>query len=192
MPDAAVGDINAAQYGGLPYIPPHWCRPAGAVRQSLDRAGAHANLSGCLSTGRLYMQGVYYAKGEIVSNLVWMSATTALSSGSNQWSALFDADRNKLAISADATSGAWAANTAKTFALSASYTIPSSGLYYHGLCVVASTVPTLAGQSTLAGIQGIAPILSGYADTGLTNPASCPTTAAAITALNVTAWTYST
>lgn len=191
MPTAAVGDINAALYGGLPYIPPHWCRPTGAVRQSLDRAGAHANLTAALSTGRLYMQGVYYAKGEVVSSLTFLSATTALSGGTNQWAAFFDGSRVRLGISADDTSTAWAANTPKTFTLTASYTIPSSGIYYHALNVTASTVPTLAGQPTLAVIQGIAPILSGYADTGLTNPASCPATAAAITALNVTAYTYS-
>lgn len=191
MPDAVVGDINAALYGGLPYIPPHWCRPTGAVRQSIDRAGAHANLTAALSTGRLYMQGVYYARGEVVTSITFVSATTQLGTGANQWAALFSSARVQLAISADDTSTAWAANTAKTFTMTTPYVIPVAGIYYHGLNVTATTVPTLAGQSTLAGIQGIAPILSGYADTGLTNPASCPATAAAITSLNVTAYTYS-
>ncbi len=174
-----------------PYVAPHHDRPTSAIRASMARSSGFANVAP-LSTGRLYMVAVHHAAGEVVTAISFLSATTALSGGTNQWAALFTSARVQLAVSADDTSTAWGASTVKTFTLSAPYTITATGLYYYGLNVTASTVPTLAGQSTLAAVTGVAPILSGYADASLTNPASCPATAAAITSLNVIAYAWST
>jgi hypothetical protein len=68
--------------------------------------------------------------------------------------------------------------------MTAPYTATADGILYAGLLVVASTTPTLQGltNGTANGLAAEAPILYGTADASLTNPASCPSTAAAITA----------
>ena len=134
-------------------------------------------------SGYLYVSGIYLPAGTTVSNITFLAGATALSAGSNQWFALFSSARAKLAISADDTSTAWAAHAAKTLAMTTPYVTPSAGIYYIGVCVVASTVPTLmvATGSGHNGADTVSPKLWGYTDSGLTNPASCPSTAGAVT-----------
>lgn len=79
----------------------------------------------------------------------------------NQWAVISDASRNVDAVSADPTSAAWNANTEKTFTLSSSWIAPSTGVFYVGLMVAATTVPSLHG-GTGAYPDTRSPILSGY------------------------------
>lgn len=168
-----------------------WSKATATVRENFPRLGSMANLAGHLTSGRLHLYGMWYEAGDVVTSVSFWSGTTALVTGSNQWAALFDGSRVKLAVSADDTSGAWSASTEKTFTLTAPYTIPTSGVYYHGLCVVASTMPSMTGFATLATLNAKAPAMSGYADASLTNPASCPATAAALTGTAGVAYTTS-
>lgn len=168
-----------------------WTLPTNGVAQTFDRNVAASDLTGGLSTGRLNMVGIYLRAGQAVSNITFVAGSTALSSGSNQWFSLWSSARAKLGVTADDTNTAWAANTAKTLAMASPYVVPASGLYYLGITVVATTVPTLRG--VLGGnavIFGIAPILAGTSDTGLTNPASAPATAAALTASTAMPYAY--
>ena len=163
--------------------------PTDVVRENVPgRETGLANV-GPLSSGRLHMELVWYDAGEVVTSITWATNTTSGSGLTNRWSALFDINRNQLAISADDTSATWSGE--QTFTMTAAYTIPTSGFYYHGLCVVGSTVPTLRGFATLAGATDEVPIAAGSSSTGLTNPASCPSTAGAITAVNTRSWTAS-
>lgn len=142
-----------------------------------------------LTDGRLHMVLMYLHVGQTITRVAAYSGTTAMGTGANQWAAIFDSSRNKVAISDDDTTTAWGANARKLFAFSTPYVPTTSGWYYIGIMVnvSAGVVPSLLGITDLnAVVTAEPPILSGYADTGLTNPASCPATAAALTATAVT------
>lgn len=153
--------------------------PTSAVSETIPRwAPTSAALS--LTSGQLRVAyGAVIPAGATVSTITIVSGSTALSVGSNQWFALFDGSRVKLGVTADDTSTAWAASTSKTLTLSAAYT-NTTGLDivgYVGVCVVATTPPSLNGSLTAtAAIADQVPKLGGQADSGLTNPASCPAT----------------
>lgn len=184
-------DVTAISVAGVARQDPVWDKPALFIRSNIDRMSTFTNQASALVSGRLHMCLVWYAAGDVVTSISWVSSTTAGGSLTNQWSALFSASRVKLAVSADDTSTAWGSGSGKTFTLTSPYTIPTAGLYYHGLVVVASQVPSLLGVTSSASVTGQAPIMSGYADTGLTDPASCPSTATALTAKSELPWTYS-
>ena len=99
-----------------------------------------------------------------------------------RWAATNSSARALLASTANATSTAWAANTVVTRALSAAYTVPTTGLYYVGIMVAATTAPSLAGVTAAgnAALRTTAPIISGNSTTTLTT--TLPDPAAAITA----------
>jgi hypothetical protein len=65
--------------------------------------------------------------------------------------------------------------------------VPSTGLYYVGINVTAATVPSLGGVGTSGASTGLAPKLVCFdnTNTGLTNPASAPATAAPFADISV-------
>lgn len=163
--------------------------PTGAFYASFDRTQATSiAATTTLTSQRLKLYATYLVKGQVVTSISFISGTTGMTTGVNQWFALYDASRNRLALTADDTSTAWAGGTTKTLSLTTPYTITTSGLYYVGIMVNATTPPqlfTITGSSTL---NTLPPIVQGDADTGLTNPASAPATATAITASAVRAY----
>lgn len=167
-----AGGLTATARGG-------WL-PTGAISQSIPRTAVSA--SGGLTSGRLRMTGgIVIPAGVTVSSITFVSAATALVTGTNQWFALYDKSRNRLAVTVDDTSTAWAAETAKTLALSTPYTVGQDTEVYAGACVVAATPPTLHCGNPPTAIGTLAPVTGGLADTGLTNPASAPATLVALT-----------
>jgi hypothetical protein len=132
------------------------------------------------ASGTLNMQAIYLTAGQLVSNITLHSATTAAGTPTNYFFGLFDINRNLLAQSANQTTNAWAANTQKTLAMTTAYRVPTSGIYYIGYFMTATTVPTMKGTTTRTASQiaGLAPILQGTSSTGLTT--ALPNPAAAI------------
>jgi len=133
------------------------------------------------ASGTLAMMAIYLTAGQLVSNITMSSATTAAGTPTNYFFALYDANRNLLAQSANQTTTAWAANTVKTLAMTTAYRVPTSGLYYIGYFMTATTVATLKGGTARTGGQlaNAAPIIYGTSTTGLTT--ALPNPAAAIT-----------
>ena len=133
------------------------------------------------ATGTLFMQAIYLRAGMLVSNITIASATTAVATPTNGFYALYDANRNLLAQSANQGAAAWAANTVRTLAMTTPYRVPTSGIYYIGLLQVATTIATIKGGTAKTGGQlaGAVPILHGTSTTGLTT--ALPNPAAAIT-----------
>ncbi len=155
--------------------------PSGAIMQSFDRRESTANQA-VLSTGRLQMVGFVVPAWRKITSITFVSGTTAGATLTNQWAALYSSARVLIGTTADGTSGAWAANTAKTFTLSTAYTPAQDEQLYVALNVTATTVPSLhALDLGNAFIPALVPILNGTSTTGLTNPASAPGTAAALT-----------
>lgn len=97
--------------------------------------------------------------GDVVTSLTFVSGDTAANTPTNRWVALYSPAGALLAQSADQTSGAWAANTAKTVALATPQLITVAGVYYAALMVKATTVPSLLGvtvqNAVAAGALGL-------------------------------------
>lgn len=125
------------------------------MRANMPRNVAVANLS-ALSTGVMTSVAILLFAGDTVTNLTFVSGGTALGTGTHWWFALYDTATtpNLLAQTADQTSTAWAANTAKTVALASPYAVTTTGIYYAAINVTATTPPTLAGSSVQAGVAG--------------------------------------
>jgi len=100
---------------------------------------------------------------------------------SNQWFGLVDSTLALVATTADDTSTAWAANTAKELtigkvagATATTYKVPADAsgslLYYLAICVNAGTVPTLAAQPVTTGISALSPKMGNSGTTNATTP----------------------
>ena len=141
-----------------------------------------------LSTGRLSLESIALRAGDVLTSISFWSATSAAGTPTNQIFGIYNANLNLVANTSNDTTTAWAANTRKTLSLTSSYTVPSTGLYYLGIMVVATTVPTLKGMTAVTGgqLRGAAPNLGGTSSTGLTT--SLPNPAAAITVSTASIW----
>lgn len=139
------------------------------------------NTTAPTASGTLFMQAIYLYAGQLVSNITVSSATTAAGTPTNYFAALYDANRALKAVSANQTTTAWAANTVKTFAMTTPYRVPTSGLYYIGFMMTATTIITMKGGTAKTGGQlaSSVPILHGASTTGLTT--AMPDPAGAIT-----------
>lgn len=156
--------------------------PTGTIAETMPRELCPEVNTTAGASGTLFMQAIYLKAGQLVSNITIASATTAIGTPTNQFYALYDANRNLLAQSANQTTAAWAANTVRTLAMTTPYRVPTSGLYYIGLLQVATTIATIKGGTAKTGgqLSGAVPILHGTSTTGLTT--ALPNPAAAITA----------
>lgn len=133
-----------------------------------------------LSTGRLSLEAIAIRSGELLTSISFWSATTAAGTPTNQIFGLYDSSLNLLRATNNDTTTAWAANTRKTLNLTSTFTTTYTGLYYLGIMVTATTVPTIKGYTAPTGgqIRAATPILGGTSNTGLTtalpNPANSP------------------
>lgn len=126
----------------------YWLDGGVSLRKNLRRQECGGNLA-ALTTAVMTSVALFLEKGDTVTNLTFVSATTAAGTPTNWWFALYDTASTPALIgqTADQTTTAWAANTAKTVALATPYKVAATGIYYAAICVVATTVPTLAGAS---------------------------------------------
>jgi len=125
------------------------------------------------ATGVMCSVAIYLQDGDTITNLTFISAGTAGGTLTNQIAALYSGAGALLAQSADKTTEAWAADTAKTFALASPVRITKSGIYYAALAIAASTVPTLVGS------VGAKPVLSGEGNLSQTSGSGIGATAPA-------------
>lgn len=129
--------------------------PSGVRSQNITQLDCGADLS-ALTTQVMLSVAVPLQAGDRISNITFTSGATAAGTPTNYWFALYDSSSTPALVgqTADQTSTAWAANTVKTLALTTSYVVPTTGVYYAAIMVKASTVPTLVGKSV--GIAGAA------------------------------------
>jgi hypothetical protein len=152
-------------------------RPSGAIAENFLRGLALS--SSTLASGRLDLAGgMVLPRGVTVSNITYVSHTTAVGTPTNQWFCLVDTAGNVLAKTVNDTTAAWSASTAKTLALASPYTPTSDIAVYCGIVVTATTMPTIiAYGSPSAGVGVVLPKTSCQSTTGLTTPASLGATA---------------
>jgi hypothetical protein len=149
-----------------------------ALAATLNRAtGSVAAMT--LASGTLQLYPIALPKGMTIAGLWAHSGSTALAAGSNQWMTLLDSSLNIVMKTNDYTNTAWSGNRPKLFLSPATYATNYKGLYYIGVVVVASTMPTILGISVNGIITSptskVLPVLSGQANTGLTDPTSLVT-----------------
>lgn len=173
-------DVQGAWYSYT--VPAKPCLgPTGCLAETIPREICPEVNTTVAASGTLFLQAIYLTAGQLVSNITMSSATTAAGTPTNYFFALYSGARALLAQSANQTTTAWAANTVKTLAMTTPYRVPTSGLYYIGYFMTATTVATLKGGTAKTGGQLAAavPILHGTSTTGLTT--ALPDPAAAIT-----------
>lgn len=120
-------------------------------RRNLPRTGLYDSASDtgqvALTTEVMTSVPIYLHAGDVITNISCRSGATAANTPTNYWFALYSnaATPALLAQTADQTSTAWGANTTKTLALATAQTITESGIYWVGIMVKATAVPTLLG-----------------------------------------------
>lgn len=162
--------------------------PSGALAETYPRVGAITGNNALTTTGVLYMTAIELEAGVTVRTATYVTATTAGGTLTNQWYALYNSSRVLLGQTADDTSTAWAANTAKTLTFATPIVTTYSGLHYLGIMVAAGTVPTFVSGGTSIYMSGITPVTNGTSTTGLTDTA--PSTAASINVASVVPYAY--
>ncbi|GFH36629.1 hypothetical protein [Streptomyces pacificus] len=148
------------QLGGYPrnvrdalahYLTADPASPDTFVRRNLPRTGLYDSAGDtgqvALTTQVMTSVPIHLYAGDVITNISARSGATAADTPTNWWFALYSKASTPalLAQTADQTTTAWAANTTKTVALSSPVTITESGIYWVGIHVKATAVPTLLG-----------------------------------------------
>ena len=148
-----------------------------------------ASDTAALTTQVMTMVALPLNAGDLITKLAFKSGATAAGTPTNYWFALYDTAGALISQTADQASTAWAADTTKDLALATPYLVPTPGVYYAGIMVKATTVPSLVG-CTLAraavstGFLSTDKVLSQTSGSGLTTTAPAtivtPTAIAAV------------
>lgn len=155
-------------------------------RRSMPRTGLYDSAGDtgqvALTTQVMTSVPIHLRAGDVITNVSARSGATAADTPTNWWFALYDNSTTPalLAQTADQTSTAWAANTTKTVALASPVTITRSGIYWVGIMVKATAVPTLIGSAVAPAIVTGERNLSQSSGSSLT--ATAPATVATPTA----------
>jgi hypothetical protein len=154
-----------------------------SVGETAPRQLTTGNISSV--TTRLRTNVVYLTAGQVISNVRFVTGGTAGASLTGNWGGLFTISSSTLtlvAATANQSLTSMAANTTFTWPIatiasgsSSTYTVPTSGIYYIGVCVTGTTVPSFIGNTIAAGMSGTLPYISVYA-TGSQNPPAIGTT----------------
>ena len=160
--------------------------------QSFDRRLA-ISTAWAPTSGTLTMTGIWLAQGQTINAITFMSGAQAEATGTHLWFAIYRADTLALlAQSTDNTgAAAFGASLSLRQALTAPVVLPYTGLYYLGVNVTASTVPTLLNITSgvvtnLGAVASTAPILAATSTASLT--AAAPNPAGALTTITQCLW----
>lgn len=136
------------------------------------------------TTGKLLLSRILLEPGEIVTNINFLTGTTASATQTSGFVGLWSPSGVKLAVSADFGSTVVAASTWISKALAAPWTVREPGLHYVGLCIAATTMETLVGQAHVPPLAAVgeSSVVFETAAT-YTTPASAPATLPALTAI---------
>lgn len=155
-------------------------------RRNMPRTGLYDSASDigqvALASGVMTSVPIYLHAGDVITNISFRSGATAADTPTNWWFALYSKASTPalMAQTADQTTGAWAANTTKTAALATAQTITESGVYWAGIMVKATAVPTLLGTVAAPAIVTGERNLSQSSGSSLT--ATAPSTITSVTA----------
>jgi len=150
-----------------------------AVAESIPRFALNGSITPASTQQR--MAAVYLVAGQVVSNINFATYSTSSASAiTAAWAGIYSLSGTTLTLVArTADQGAITMGTSTLFTwaiaqiasgASSTYTVPTSGFYYVGPCITATTCPTLPIANTfMPSISGLTPYTS-----GLTTAASSP------------------
>lgn len=187
--DGSAWQVVRSTYGVYDYMGAIE-KPSAALSETFARTYASSAAVGAATSGRLLLHTIPLLKGMVVSSITFVSGSTAIATPSNQWFSLYSPTLALLGTTADDTTAAWGQNIVKTLSLSSPVTITSDGLYYVGFVAVASTMPTFTGIALSGALGAMPPILVAQSTTGLTNPASAPNPAGALSSIGIRPYAY--
>lgn len=176
-------DVDAQDFPGVDFS-------TGLYRANMRRTQATANQT-AFTTQTMKSTPLYLRAGDVVTNLTFVSGTTAAGTPTNWWFALYSPATTPalLAQTADQTTTAWAAYTAKTVALTAPVTIATTGWHWAAIGFKATTVPTLLGSVAFLDVVMANAVISGEKVLAQTSGSSLTDTAPATIASPTTALT---
>lgn len=131
--------------------------PTNALADTFDRANIAA-IGTSPGSGFEYLCAIELTAGMIISNFNFRTGTIAQASGgTHQWCGLYDSAMNQLATTSDQALTAMAAATTFTWPITtlsggggSTYTIPTTGLYYVGICLVGGTPASVESAAVLS------------------------------------------
>jgi hypothetical protein len=150
-----------------------------------------------LTSSQLRTTAVYLYAGQVISNITFATSATAGATVTGTWGGLFTSNAGYstftlVAATAQQGVSSLAAGSYFTWPIatiasgaSSTYTVPTTGIYYIGVCITATTMPTVTGLSMSTAALTTAPPLQSATLTGSTNPASIGTTYTASGSSNV-------
>jgi hypothetical protein len=155
-----------------------------SLQDNCRRTAPNGTAVSFLTSGRLLLIAIELPTATTVTSISFCSGSTAANTPLNQLFGLYDNAAGSYALlrgSNDDTTTAWTANTIKTLNLTSTYTTVRAGVFYIGILVVATTIPSLIASNTgsLAVINGVAPFMCASAQSGLT---ALPVNATSVTA----------
>jgi hypothetical protein len=176
--------------GGYPIKADEWLlngQPSGVFRPNMGRRGASTDVAAALTTQVMLSVGIPLEAGDVVTSLTFLSGATAAGTPLNWWFALYSlaATPALLGQSADQTTTAWAADTAKTLALATPQLITVPGIYYASIMVKATTVPSLM-CTVLGRVSAAGAVVTGQKVLSQTSGAALTATAPATIATPTT------
>jgi len=160
--------------------------PTGATAETVPRGLGLTGTSSALVSGTVYLTAIGLHQNTVVNNLTLCTRGTGEAGGTHAWYVLADSGLVVRAVTADQT-GATALGTTQTpFTFSTnSYTATYSGLFYIGVCVVATTMPNfLTGPTVPQALSNATPVLCGSSSTAQTTPPATGSSLTAITGSN--------
>lgn len=154
-------------------------RRTGALGETYPRKLSEqtANIAALVS-GQVLMQGIGLQGNVALNHVTFKAGSTGATAPTHQFVFITDPTFNVLALGVDLTNTAWLAQTEQQFALAAPFAPAADGLFYVGLVIAATGVPTLDGlvaaQSIGNNETDLAPVLALLGDGGQTTPALLP------------------
>lgn len=173
--------------------PPAGAGIAGHIAETIPASAATAALT--MTTGSASIAAIRLVQGQVVGNAGFVTSTTAGVTMTHWWVALLDSSYIVRAVSADQTSGAIGASAWFTLPFAAAYTAATTGVYFIGVMIAASTVPTLCGATAplaamITGTGAPAPLIGGVSSTSQTTAPAVGTALIAPTAAAVTPYLF--
>lgn len=158
--------------------------PTGGKISNIPLAVVRDN-AGPLVGGRLQMVRVPVRAGETYSGIAFV-ANSQGTGMTHQVFALYRPDLTLIGTTVDDLATAWNSGTKKRLALVTPYTPTEDGWVYAGIVVTGTGMPTIWGIQTVVQMNSLLPVSHGSSNTGLSDPASFPSTASAVTPLSTT------
>ena len=159
----------------------------GLISQNFERTASAAGL--IMVDGTAYFMAVPLLAGDVVSS-VSIAATTVGAGMTLSKVGLYALDGTRLAVSADLGAGWEGTDGTKTGALTAPYTVPTSGLYYAAIIgKTGTTMPTLLRGLSNTIIDAMTAIGSGACPAGSqTGQTDLPASATITPAVGIGFW----